>query len=161
LESLDLHGYVLKRGSPSCGLFRVRLYDEAGDSHGNATGAFAGVLTEHFPGLPGEEEGRLSDPALREDFIERGVAMARGRGFLARRPRAGDLVAFHAAQKFAVLAHSPSHYARLGRLVAAAGGGRLAARMAEYGALLMQALSIRATRARHTNVLQHLAGFFK
>jgi len=161
LESLELHGYVLKRGSPSCGLFRVRLYDNAGGVRGDATGAYAGVLTERLPLLPVEEEGRLGDPALRENFIERVFAMARWRSFLARRPRAGDLVAFHAAQKFAVLAHRPSHYARLGRLVAAVGGGRLAARLADYGALLMQALSIRATRARHTNVLQHLAGFFK
>jgi uncharacterized protein YbgA (DUF1722 family)/uncharacterized protein YbbK (DUF523 family) len=161
LESLDLHGYVLKRGSPSCGLFRVRVYDEEGVVRGNGTGAYARVLTERFPQLPVEEEGRLGDPALRENFIERVFAMARWRTFVARRPGAGDLVAFHTAQKFAVLAHSPSHYATLGRLVAAVGGARLAARVTEYGTLLMQALSIRATRARHANVLQHLTGFFK
>ena len=161
LESLDLHGYVLKRGSPSCGLFRVRIYDEAGALRGNGAGAYARALTERFPLLPVEEEGRLGDPALRENFIERVFAMARWRAFVARRPGAGDLVAFHTAQKFAVLAHSPSHYATLGRLVAAAGGARVAARLAEYGTLLMHALTIRATRARHANVLQHLAGFFK
>jgi uncharacterized protein YbgA (DUF1722 family)/uncharacterized protein YbbK (DUF523 family) len=161
LESLDLHGYVLKRGSPSCGLFRVRIYDEAGALRGNGAGAYARALTERFPLLPVEEEGRLGDPALRENFIERVFAMARWRAFVARRPGAGDLVAFHTAQKFAVLAHSPSHYATLGRLVAAAGGARFAARLAEYGALLMHALTTRATRARHANVLQHLAGFFK
>jgi uncharacterized protein YbgA (DUF1722 family)/uncharacterized protein YbbK (DUF523 family) len=161
LESLDLHGYVLKRGSPSCGLFRVRVYDERGVVRGNGAGAYARVLTARFPVLPVEEEGRLGDPALRENFIERVFAMARWRTFVARRPGAGDLVAFHTAQKFAVLAHSPSHYATLGRLVAAGGGARLAARVTEYGTLLMQALSIRATRARHANVLQHLTGFFK
>jgi uncharacterized protein YbgA (DUF1722 family)/uncharacterized protein YbbK (DUF523 family) len=161
LESLDLHGYVLKRGSPSCGLFRVRVYDEEGVVRGNGTGAYARVLTKRFPQLPVEEEGRLGDPALRENFIERVFALARWRTFVARRPGAGDLVAFHTAQKFAVLAHSPSHYATLGRLVAAVGGARLAARVTEYGTLLMQALSIRATRARHANVLQHLTGFFK
>ena len=94
-------------------------------------------------------------------FIERVFAMARWRTFVTRRPGPGDLVAFHTAQKFAVLAHSPSHYATLGRLVAAAGGSRLAARLTEYGSSLMDALSIRATRARHANVLQHLAGVFK
>jgi uncharacterized protein YbgA (DUF1722 family)/uncharacterized protein YbbK (DUF523 family) len=161
LESLDLHGYVLKRGSPSCGLFRVRVYDDEGVSRANGTGAYARTLVEHLPLLPVEEEGRLGDPALRENFIERVFAMMRWRGFVATRPRPGNLVAFHTAQKFAVLAHSPSHYATLGRLVAATGGARLGARLAEYGALLMQALSVRATRARHTNVLQHLAGFFK
>jgi uncharacterized protein YbgA (DUF1722 family)/uncharacterized protein YbbK (DUF523 family) len=161
LESLDLHGYVLKRGSPSCGLFRVRVYDEEGVVRGHGAGAYARALIERFPLLPVEEEGRLGDPALRENFIERVFAMARWRAFTERRPAAGDLVAFHAAQKFAVLAHSPSHYATLGRLVAAAGGARLAPRLTEYGTLLMRALSIRATRARHANVLQHLAGFFK
>jgi uncharacterized protein YbgA (DUF1722 family)/uncharacterized protein YbbK (DUF523 family) len=161
LESLDLHGYVLKRGSPSCGLFRVRVYEDGGLPHGNGTGVYARALVEHFPLLPVEEEGRLGDAAIRENFIERVFATARWRAFLARRPGPGDLVAFHTAQKFAVLAHSPSHYAALGRLVSAAGGSRLGARLAEYGALLMQALSIRATRARHANVLQHLAGFFK
>jgi uncharacterized protein YbgA (DUF1722 family)/uncharacterized protein YbbK (DUF523 family) len=161
LESLDLHGYVLKRGSPSCGLFRVRVYDDEGVSRANGIGAYARTLVEHLPLLPVEEEGRLGDPALRENFIERVFAMMRWRGFVATRPRPGNLVAFHTAQKFAVLAHSPSHYATLGRLVAATGGARLGARLAEYGALLMQALSVRATRARHTNVLQHLAGFFK
>jgi len=161
LESLDLDGYVLKRGSPSCGLYRVRVHDTEGVVRGSGRGAYARALTERLPLLPVEEEGRLGDPALRENFIERVFAMARWRAFVARRPGAGDLVAFHTAQKFAVLAHSPSHYATLGRLVAAAGRTRLAARLTEYGALLMQALSIRATRARHMNVLQHLAGFFK
>jgi len=161
LEVLELHGYVLKRGSPSCGLFRVRVYDRDGTVRGHGAGAYARALTDHFPLLPVEEEGRLGDPALRENFIERVFAMARWRAFVAGRPGPGDLVAFHTAQKFAVLAHSPSHYASLGRIVAAAGGARLTTRLTEYGALLMQALAIRASRARHANVLQHLAGFFK
>jgi uncharacterized protein YbgA (DUF1722 family)/uncharacterized protein YbbK (DUF523 family) len=161
LESLDLHGYILKRGSPSCGLFRVRVYDGEGVPHASGTGAYARALTERLPLLPVEEEGRLGDPGIRENFIERVFATARWRDFLARRPGAGDLVAFHTAQKLAVLAHSTTHYASLGRLVAAAGGARLRTRLGEYGSLLMQALSVRATRARHTNVLQHMAGFFK
>ncbi len=161
LQSLALDGYVLKRGSPSCGLFRVRVYDRDGVPHSTGTGAYARALTERLPLLPVEEEGRLGDPALRENFIERVFATARWRAFLARRPAAGDLVAFHMAEKLAVLAHSPAHYTLLGRQVAAAGGARLGARLAEYGALLMQALAVRATRARHANVLQHIAGFFK
>jgi len=102
---------------------------------------------------------RLGDPAIRESFIERVFAMARWRAFAARRPKPGDLAAYHAARKFAVLAHSPSHYAARGRLVAVV-GARLGLRLAQYGSLLMQALSVRATRARHANVLQHLAGSF-
>jgi uncharacterized protein YbgA (DUF1722 family)/uncharacterized protein YbbK (DUF523 family) len=160
LAALELDGYVLKRASPSCGLFRVRVYDAKRSPSGAGRGLFAAALVDRLPALPVEEEGRLGDAALRENFIERVFAMARWREFVARRPRARDLVAFHAAQKFAVLAHSPAHYARLGRLVADA--GRLSRSMLEeYARLLMSALAVRATRARHANVLQHMAGFFK
>jgi uncharacterized protein YbgA (DUF1722 family)/uncharacterized protein YbbK (DUF523 family) len=158
LAALELDGYVLKRASPSCGLFRVRVYRHTGAPSADGRGLFAAALVDRLPMLPVEEEGRLADPGLRESFIERVFAMARWRAFLAARPRARDLVAFHAAQKYAVLAHSPVHYTRLGRLVSAA-GRRLP--LAEYGRLLMEALSVRATRGRHANVLQHVAGYFK
>jgi uncharacterized protein YbgA (DUF1722 family) len=161
LAALGLDGYVLKRASPSCGLFRVRVYGEDGQAGRVGRGLYADVLVRRFPDLPVEEEGRLADAALRENFIERVFAAARWRAFVARAPRPRDLVAFHAAQKFALLAHSPRHYARLGRLVATAGRSLSAAKLAEYRALSMEALAVRATRARHVNVLQHLAGFFK
>ena len=158
LKRLALDGYVLKRASPSCGLFGVPVYREPGARGAAGRGLFAAALVERLPIMPVEEEGRLADPALRERFIERVFAMARWRAFRAERPRAGDLVAFHAAQKYAVLAHSPVHYTRLGRLVARA--GRVPA-LDEYGRLLMEALAVRATRGRHANVLQHLAGYVK
>jgi uncharacterized protein YbbK (DUF523 family)/uncharacterized protein YbgA (DUF1722 family) len=158
LERLALDGYVLKRSSPSCGLFGVPVYREPGTRGAAGRGLFAAALVERLPMLPVEEEGRLADGALRERFIERVFAMARWRAFRAERPRARDLVAFHAAQKYAVLAHSPLHYTRLGRLVARA--GRVPA-LDEYGRLLMEALAVRATRGRHANVLQHLAGYVK
>ena len=160
LAALALDGYVLKRASPSCGLFRVRVYGRAGVPGASGRGIFAAALVERFPALPVEEEGRLNDPAIRENFIERVFAMARWRAFTARRPRARDLVGFHTAQKFAILAHSPAHYARLGRLVASA-GALTRALLDEYAQLLMEALAVLATRTRHVNVLQHLAGFFK
>jgi len=165
LEGLD--GYVFKRASPTCGLFRVRIHDEAGGLRGAGRGLYAATVTRRLPLLPVEEEGRLTDAAIRENFIERVFAAARWRAFTASRPRAGDLVAFHTAQKLAVLAHSPAHYARLGRLVADAGrrpGRGRSPRpgvLDEYGALLMEALAVRATRARQVNVLQHVAGYFK
>ncbi len=159
LEALGLHGYVLKRASPSCGLFRVRVYGERGTPEAVGRGLYAGALVERFPLLPIEEEGRLADAAIRENFIERVFAAARWRAFVDARPRPRDLVAFHAAQKFAILAHSPAHYVRLGRLVASA-GSRMRETLEGYGALFMEALAVRATRGRHANVLQHLAGFF-
>lgn len=161
LEALRLDGYVLKRASPSCGLFRVRVYNSTGMPQGSGRGIFAEVLARRLPMLPVEEEGRLSDPSLRENFIERVFAAARWRTFLARRPRTRDLVAFHAAEKFAILAHSPARYGELGRLVAKAGRTLTRDMLDRYGRLLAQARASRATRARHTNVLQHLAGFFK
>jgi uncharacterized protein YbgA (DUF1722 family)/uncharacterized protein YbbK (DUF523 family) len=161
LGELGLDGYVLKRASPSCGLFRVRVYGEDGQPGRVGRGLYAEALVHRFPDLPMEEEGRLGDPALRENFIERVFAAARWRIFVARGPRPRDLIAFHAAQKFAVLAHSPRHYERLGRLVATAGRTLAAPTLGEYRGLFMEALAVRATRARHVNVLQHLAGFFK
>jgi uncharacterized protein YbgA (DUF1722 family)/uncharacterized protein YbbK (DUF523 family) len=160
LAALGLHGYVLKKASPSCGLFRVRVHDAAGRPGAAGRGLFAAALTGALPTLPVEEEGRLADAGLRENFIERVFAAARWQAFIASRPRARDLVAFHAAHKFAVLAHSPRDYAALGRLVAGA-GGRIADVVERYGEAFMRALAVRATRPRHTNVLQHLAGFFK
>jgi uncharacterized protein YbgA (DUF1722 family)/uncharacterized protein YbbK (DUF523 family) len=161
LAGLRLDGYVLKRASPSCGLFRVRVYGDSAAPAAAGRGLFAAALVERFPALPVEEEGRLADPTIRENFIERVFAAARWRAFVDAAPRTRDLVAFHAAQKFAVLAHSPTHYARLGRLVAGAGRAPTRDTLAAYGAGFMDALAVRATRGRHGNVLEHLAGFFK
>jgi uncharacterized protein YbgA (DUF1722 family)/uncharacterized protein YbbK (DUF523 family) len=161
LAALELDGFVLKRASPSCGLLRVRVYRDNGVPAADGRGLFAEALVTALPALPVEEEGRLNDPALRENFIERVFVAARWRSFLRTRPRARDLVAFHTAHKFAVLAHSPAHYARLGRLVAAAGRGFTRATLDEYQALLMEACAGRATRGRHANVLTHIVGYFK
>jgi uncharacterized protein YbgA (DUF1722 family)/uncharacterized protein YbbK (DUF523 family) len=161
LVDARLDGYVFKRASPSCGLFRVRVYGDAGPPSATGRGLFAAAVVARFPTLPVEEEGRLTDAAIRENFIERVFAAARWRRFLDGAPRTRDLVAFHAAQKLAVLAHSPSHDARLGRLVAGAGRTLARATLAEYGAVFMEALAVPATRTRHVNVLQHVAGFFR
>ena len=161
LATLGLHGYVLKKSSPSCGLFRVRVHGEGGMPGGAGRGLFAAALADALPALPIEEEGRLSDAGLREAFVERVFAAARWQAFTAARPRAGDLVAFHAAHKFAILAHSPRDYAALGRLVAGAGARGTGDVVERYGDAFARALAVRATRARHVNVPQHLAGFFK
>jgi uncharacterized protein YbbK (DUF523 family) len=160
LAALDLDGYVLKRASPSCGLFRVRVHRDNGIPAADGRGLFAAALTTALPAVPVEEEGRLTDPVIRENFIERVFLAARWRAFVAARPRPPDLVAFHAAHKLAVLAHSPAHYARLGRMVAATGRVLGRAQLEAYHTLLMEAFAVRATRGRHANVLQHAAGYF-
>lgn len=157
----DLCGYVLKKSSPSCGMERVRVYEGNGQATRNGTGVFAAVLRERMPALPVEEEGRLFDPVLRENFIERLFAYRRVKDFFAGRWTPGGLVAFHTAQKFAVLAHSTVAYQRLGRLVAGAKGADRPALRAEYEREFMAALSIPATPKKHTNVLMHMIGHFR
>lgn len=166
LEDLPgLDGFVLKKDSPSCGMERVRVYPGQGD--GSPTregrGIFASALLDHHPLLPVEEEGRLHDPVLRENFVERLFAYRRWCSFAASRPGPGDLVAFHTAAKMTLLAHHPAKYRELGRLVADAGAaaGGFTVLLDRYGTGFMEVLRHRATRRRHTNVLQHLLGYLK
>jgi uncharacterized protein YbgA (DUF1722 family)/uncharacterized protein YbbK (DUF523 family) len=159
LEKLDLCGYVLKKDSPSCGVFRVRVHPEKGPVTRDGRGAFADVLTERLPLLPVEEEGRLHDPGLRENFIERVFAYRRLQEFFAGRWTLGGLVALHASLKLLVMAHSPAAYKALGPLVARAKGMGRAELRARYFEGVMRALQQPATRGRHANVLQHMAGY--
>jgi uncharacterized protein YbgA (DUF1722 family)/uncharacterized protein YbbK (DUF523 family) len=160
LASLELDGYVLKKDSPSCGLFRVKVYDASGVAERSGRGMFAAGLSDAQPMLPLEEEGRLGDPRLRENFVERVFAYRRLRELYAGPVRAGDLMRFHARHKLLLLAHAPAAYARLGRLVASAKGRVSRAQLDEFGEGFMQALAIPASRGRHVNVLQHMAGYF-
>jgi uncharacterized protein YbgA (DUF1722 family)/uncharacterized protein YbbK (DUF523 family) len=161
LEHDDLSGYVLKKDSPSCGMERVKTYGAAMMPARDGRGIFDSALLERYPLLPVEEEGRLSDPTLRENFIERIFAYRRLRDFFGRRWTPGALVAFHTAHKMSLLSHSTSAYNELGRLVAQAGSLPRADLRQAYEALFMQTLAKPATRARHTNVLHHMAGHLK
>jgi uncharacterized protein YbgA (DUF1722 family)/uncharacterized protein YbbK (DUF523 family) len=160
LDALDLRGYVLKKDSPSCGLERVRLHGPGGTTR-DGIGLFARALIEHAPLLPVEEEGRLNDPRLRENWIERVFAYHRFRELAAERFSRRAVVAFHTAHKFQLLAHGTTAYQALGRLVARVATMKPQAFLAAYGEGFMEALRARATPARHVNVLQHLAGFVK
>lgn len=160
LRQLDLSGFVLKKDSPSCGMERVRVYG-GGMPRKEGRGLFAQVLMEAFPNLPVEEEGRLCDPRLRENFVERVFAYSRLKALFSSSWTRGSLVAFHTAHKLQLLAHSPKLYQELGQLVAQAknlGRRELAER---YSQTFMTCLKTMSTRARNTNVLQHMAGYFK
>ena len=161
LAALDLSGYVLKSNSPSCGLERVRLYGEGTMPTRTGRGLFAEALASRFPTLPLEEEGRLSDPRLRENFVERVFAYRRLRELFSGRWTVGDLVRFHTAHKLTVLAHQPAAYTDLGRLVAGAKGRARGALQQEYEQRFMGALSKIATPKRQANVLQHIVGYFR
>lgn len=157
-EGLD--GYVLKKDSPSCGMERVKIQGPAGPAR-DGRGLFAEALLARLPLLPVEEEGRLSDPGLRENFIERVFAYRRLKNLFAGRWSRGALVRFHTSHKMTLLSHSTSAYQKLGQLVAKGAGLPHAELRREYETLFMKTLSIPATTRRHTNVLMHMAGHLK
>ncbi len=161
LVGQELNGFIFKKDSPSSGVFRVRVYDQNGVPKREGSGLFAGAFLKRFPHLPVEEEGRLHDLPLRENFIERIFAHARWACLLKEDPTLGGLVAFHSAVKLALMAHSPAAYQALGRLVAKGSKLRWAELADAYYAGFMDGLSVLATRGRHVNVLQHLMGYLK
>jgi uncharacterized protein YbgA (DUF1722 family)/uncharacterized protein YbbK (DUF523 family) len=158
-ERLD--GFVLKKDSPTCGMERVRVYDRNGVPTRTGTGLFAATLAERLPELPTEEEGRLNDPRLRENFIERVFAHGRLRRLFAGRWTRGELVAFHSAHKIQLMAHSPKAYQDLGRLVAGAKRVDRSELKRRYGSAFMEALRVPATPRRHANALAHMAGHLR
>jgi uncharacterized protein YbbK (DUF523 family)/uncharacterized protein YbgA (DUF1722 family) len=158
----DLSGFVLKKGSPSCGLERVRVWDEGVQRPSRpGRGVFAQALVDAMPGLAIEEEGRLHDPGLREHFVDRVFGHARVRDFFAGRWTAESLIRFHSAEKAAVMAHDVEAARRLGRLVA--GHSRLDPKQLarSYRALHGAAFARPATPGRQANALMHLAGHLK
>jgi uncharacterized protein YbgA (DUF1722 family)/uncharacterized protein YbbK (DUF523 family) len=159
LLAFDLDGFVLKSGSPSCGLTGVNLYSESGPAERSGQGVFAHAMSSADPLLPVEEEGRLHDLAIRAHFIERVFAHRRLRLLVSSSPRVGDLVAFHTAHKLLLLAHSPEAYRQLGRIVASARADAFADQLREYRRAFAAAFAAVATRGRHVNVLQHAAGY--
>ena len=161
LAQEDLSGYVLKKDSPSCGMERVKVFSASGMPERNGRGIYAEALLARFPNLPIEEEGRLSDPRLRENFIERVFAYRRLRAFFQGRWTPGGLVSFHTAHKMSLLAHSPAAYTALGRMVAGAGDLPRVQLRERYEHDFMQTMRIVSTPRRHTNVLMHMAGHLK
>ncbi len=161
LAELDLSGYVFKKGSPSCGIERVRIYNEKGMPARNGIGLFARAFIEQFPLIPVEEEGRLCDPALRENFIERVFCYRRWQDLVKRGVTRQGLVQFHTIHKYLLMAHSPQHYQALGRLVGQTPQQHPKVLPSLYGDLFMKALAVKATVRKQVNVLQHILGYFK
>lgn len=161
LAAEQLCGYVFKKDSPSCGLERVKVYAAGGPAKRDGRGLFAAELVARYPELPVEEEGRLQDAPLRENFIERVFAYRRLQLLFRGRWSLGGLVEFHTAHKLLLMAHSPTHYRSLGRLVAA--GRELDPKELRhtYAEQFMTALARRATPPRHVNVLEHMAGYLR
>ena len=153
-----LSGYVLKKDSPSCGMERVKVYGGGAVPARTGRGLFASALLERLPLLPVEEEGRLTDPHLRENFIERVFAFRRLTELFTGKWTNGSVVRFHTAHKMALLAHSTTAYQRLGRLVANVAPTPRQEFRHQYQQQFMDTLRLPATRKQHTNVLMHMAG---
>ncbi|MGQ9682619.1 MAG: YbgA family protein [Anaerolineae bacterium] len=156
LAGMGLHGFVFKKDSPSCGLERVRVYGDKGPAARRGRGLFARELVARLPCLPVEEDGRLQDPRLRENLIERLFTYCRWQQAIAAGSREA-LVSFHEAQRLTLLAHGPRHYRQMGHLLAQE-QAPLPALVEEYGCLLTGALHRLATPARHAAVLRTALG---
>ena len=161
LEKEDLCGFVFKAKSPSSGMERVRIYDKNGVPNKTGVGLFAGIFMEHFPLLPVEEEGRLHDPRLRETFIENIFVLKRWRETLAQGKTARNLVDFHTRHKYLIMARSIESYRLMGKLVAKSGDLKAENLYQDYLEMLLKSLRLKATVAKHINVLQHIFGYFK
>lgn len=156
-----VRGYIFKRASPSCGMERVKVYNATGMSEGTGSGIYARAIMCALPLLPVEEEGRLSDPVLRENFIERVFVYDRWQALREAGLTPARLVEFHTEHKFIVMTRGQVYYQQLGRLVARAGADGFAELCEQYIRELMRTLTQKATRKRHTNVLMHLLGYLK
>lgn len=156
----ELCGFVFKKGSPSSGLFRVKVYRDGMPAR-NGSGLFAQAMARRFPHLPMEEEGRLNDPVLRENFIERVFSFRRWKDFLAGNPDIGGLVDFHTRHKLLVMSHSTQLYREMGALVAHGREIAFPELLERYEELFMTALELHATVKKQTNVLMHVMGYFK
>ncbi|MET0042146.1 MAG: DUF523 and DUF1722 domain-containing protein [Candidatus Thiodiazotropha sp. 6PLUC3] len=157
-----LSGYVLKKSSPSCGMSRVKVYAEKGThSVSKGVGIFAKVLIDELPLLPVEEEGRLNDPVLRENFINRIYVYHHWQLLHQKGLTAAELIAFHTDHKYLVMAHSQASYQRLGQLLSNFADNELNNIAELYIEELMQTLKRRVNRSRHVNVLQHIMGYLK
>jgi uncharacterized protein YbgA (DUF1722 family)/uncharacterized protein YbbK (DUF523 family) len=161
LAEEDLCGFIFKSDSPSSGMIRVKVYNEKGMPEKKGVGMFAREFMNHLPLIPVEDDGRLHNPSIRENFIERIFTLKRWRDGVAKKPGVGNLVNFHARNKLLILSHSQKHSRLMGKLVA--DGKKMPPKELhdQYERLLMEALALKTTAKKNSNVLQHLMGYFK
>ena len=157
----EVSGFILKRKSPSCGMERIKVYNDKGMPDYKGVGLFAKQLLEKFPYLPIEEEGRLQDAKLRENFIIRIFAYKRLQNLYAQKFNKNKFIEFHTIHKYLILSHSTKHYQLLGKMIGNIKNLNPDEIKISYRELFMEALHLKATVKKHTNVLQHILGFMK
>jgi uncharacterized protein YbgA (DUF1722 family)/uncharacterized protein YbbK (DUF523 family) len=160
LEEENLSGFIFKKRSPSCGPSQVKVHNRALREK-KGVGLFAQAIMCRMPLIPCEDEERLGDPGVRENFIERVFSYRGWSDFLREGPEIGGLVEFHARHKLLIMAHSPSSYREMGRLVARCTELEKTDLFRQYGEMFMKAMAVHATISKHTNVLLHILGYFK
>lgn len=161
LEAENLCGFIFKSDSPSSGMERVKVYDDKGMPTKTGVGIFARIFMEHFPLLPVEEEGRLNDTGLRENFIERIFTLKRWREIRNMKSSRGALVDFHTRHKLLLLSHSTKLYQAMGKLVAGQKSLSVQDLFLQYELMMMETLKMKTTPKKNVNVLQHMMGYFK
>ena len=158
----DICGYIFMQKSPSCGLDRVKVYHANGAPvDGGGRGIYAQAFCARHPDLPVEEDGRLNDPVLRENFLTRVFAYSDWQQLLREGLTRRGLTDFHARYKYQLMAHNPVQYKTLGNLLGTMGQTEPETLGPRYFSELMAALKKCATRRTHTNVLQHISGYLK
>lgn len=161
LEKVDICGFIFKSRSPSSGIRGVKVYTISGKLSRTGTGIFGGAFMRHFPIIPIIDDGRLHDPRLRENFIERVFVYKRCKQILKKSSSIRDLITFHTDHKLLILSHSPRHLSSLGKLIASAKKYMKENLSSEYIKILTEGLQLLATVKKNTNVLLHVAGYFK
>ncbi|MDZ7331375.1 MAG: DUF523 and DUF1722 domain-containing protein [candidate division KSB1 bacterium] len=161
LEKENLCGYIFKSKSPSSGMQGIKVYDKNGVPSKKGVGVFARAFMERFPLMPVEDEGRLNDARLRENFIERVFVYKRWLNYVQNDGSRKGLVDFHTDHKLLIMAHSPKHLSELGKLVAQAKEIEPKELQNQYLTTLMTGLKLHATVKKNVNVLQHCMGYFK
>lgn len=163
LEELsDLDGFIFKKGSPSCGVFRVPVViNEQGHKDRNETGLFAKAFMQRYPLIPVEEEGRLNDAALCENFFERVFAYKRWKAIENPEKNVSAFIEFHSRHKLMLMARGSSYYQELGRMVAGTTTADLEQRRDAYIHRFMEVMAMSSKPGRHVNVLQHILGYLK
>lgn len=160
LEKENLCGFIFKSRSPSSGMQGVRIYSEKGMPEKKGVGIFARAFMGHFPIIPVEDDGRLNDPVIRENFIERIFVYRRWQEFIESGGEHRGLVAFHSDHKYLIMSHSPKHLTELGRLVANPKHPDSDINNI-YIQTMMDGLKLTATKRKNTNCLHHIMGYFK
>ena len=161
LKKADLNGFIFKSKSPSCAISGLKVYDSHGAPGRRGTGMFTRIFMENFPLVPAEDEAGLHNPELRDNFIERVFVYWRWQEYSRAGRSIKGLVSFHTDHKLLLLSHSTRHYTYLGRLVADAKNRKPSDLHSEYVSALMEGLRLIATVKKNTNVLQHIAGYFR